>query len=140
MTDLRYSMYAACQSAGEAIMAKHWLPAAAMATILAGAASGHAKLRSSTPQADAALSAAPKSLTLSFNENVRLAVLTLTSGGKAIPVAVDRNAPPAPQVTVRLPPLGIGKYQVQWSAMSADDGHVTKGTFAFAIVGPAAAP
>ena len=120
-------------------MAKNWLPAAAMAIIVAGPAWGHAKLRSTNPPADAALPAAPKSLTLSFNENVRIAVLTLTFGGKLIPVAVDRNAPAALQVTIPLPPLANGKYQVQWSALSADDGHVTKGTFAFAIVAPAAA-
>ena len=121
-------------------MAKYWFPAAAVAMILAGPASGHAMLRSTSPAADAKLSAAPKSLTLSFNENVRIAVLTLKSGGKDIPVAVDRNAPAAPQVTIPLPPLAIGKYQVQWSALSPDDGHVTKGTFSFAIVGRAAAP
>jgi methionine-rich copper-binding protein CopC len=124
----------------KSIMAKHWLPAAVMAMILAGPALGHAKLRSTNPSADAKLLAAPKSLTLSFNENVRIAVLILKSGGKDIPVAVDRNAPAAPQVTIPLPPLAIGKYQVQWSALSPDDGHVTKGTFSFAIVGPAAAP
>jgi methionine-rich copper-binding protein CopC len=124
----------------KAIMANNWLPSAAMAIILAGPASGHAKLRSTSPSADAALLAAPKSLTLSFNENVRIAVLTLVSGGKVIPVAVDRNAPAATQVTIPLPPLAIGKYEVRWSALSSDDGHMTKGTFAFAIVGPAAAP
>jgi methionine-rich copper-binding protein CopC len=124
----------------KSIMTKYWLPAAAMAMILAGPALGHAQLRSTSPPADAKLLTAPKSLTLSFNENVRIAVLTLKTGGRDIPVAVDRNAPAAPQVTIPLPPLAIGKYQVQWSALSPDDGHVTKGTFSFAIVGPAAAP
>jgi methionine-rich copper-binding protein CopC len=122
------------------MMVKFWLPAAAVAMILAAPASGHAMLRSTSPAADAKLPAAPKSLTLSFNESVRIAVLTLKSGGKDIPVAVDRNAPAAPQVTIALPQLAIGKYQVQWSALSSGDGHVTKGTFSFAIVGRAAAP
>jgi copper resistance protein C len=117
-------------------MLKHWLSAAAFTLmILAAPAFGHAKLRSTAPAADAQLQAAPKSLTLSFNEDVRLAVLTLTIGGTVIPVAIDRSAPAAPQVNVTLPALAPGKYQVQWSALSADDGHVTKGTFSFAIVG-----
>jgi copper resistance protein C len=106
--------------------------------LLAGPAFGHAKLLRSVPAADAQLQAAPTSLTLSFNEKVRLAVLTLTSGGKIIPVAVDRAAPDAPQVSVSLPALNAGTYQVQWSALSTDDGHVTKGTFSFVIVGAAA--
>jgi methionine-rich copper-binding protein CopC len=110
------------------------------AMLLAGPALGHAKLLRTLPAADAQLPAAPPSLTLTFNENVRLAVLTLTADGKTIPVTVDRSLPPAPQVSVPLPALTAGKYQVQWSALSAADGHVTKGTFSFVIAGAAAAP
>ena len=120
-------------------MTKYWLPAATVtAMILAGPAFGHAKLRSTIPAADAQLQVAPQSLTLNFNEEVRLAVLTLSAEGRDIPLAVDRNAPAAPQVTIKLPALSAGKYQVQWSALSPDDGHVTKGTFSFTILGPAA--
>jgi hypothetical protein len=107
--------------------------------ILTGPVFAHAKLRSTVPAADARLQDAPKSLTLSFNESVRLAVLTLTAGGKDIPLTVDRNAPPAAQVSVVLPALAVGRYVVQWSALSVDDGHVSKGTFAFAVVGAAGA-
>lgn len=117
-------------------MVKHWLPAiTAAGLILAGPVFAHAKLRSSIPAADAQLQVAPKSLTLNFGEKVRLAVLTLTADGKDIPVTVDRSAPAAPQVTVALPVLAVGKYRVQWSALSIDDGHVSKGTFAFSVVG-----
>ena len=110
------------------------------AMLLAGPAFGHAKLLRTLPAADAQLPAAPPSLTLTFNENVRLAVLTLTADGKTIPVTVDRSLPPAPQVSVPLPVLTAGKYLVQWSALSAADGHVTKGTFSFVIAGSMAAP
>jgi methionine-rich copper-binding protein CopC len=106
--------------------------------LLAGPVFGHAKLLRSVPSADAQLQTAPTSLTLNFNENVRLAVVSLTSGGKIIPVAVDRTAPAAAQASVALPVLGAGTYQVRWSALSTDDGHVTKGTFSFVIVGAAA--
>jgi methionine-rich copper-binding protein CopC len=102
--------------------------------ILAGPAYGHAKLRSTAPAADAQLQVAPKSLILTFNEAVRLGVLTLTTGGKDVPVTIDRSAPAAPQVTVVLPALAAGKYQVHWSVMSEDDGHVTQGTLTFAIL------
>jgi len=122
-------------------MVKPWLLAVALAgMILAGPAFGHAKLRSTIPAADAQLQVAPKSLTLNFNEDVRLAVLTLTADGKDIPVTVDRSAPASPQVTVTLPVLAVGKYQVRWSALSPDDGHVSNGTFSFAILGPVTAP
>jgi methionine-rich copper-binding protein CopC len=93
----------------------------------------HAKLRSTVPAADAQLAAAPKALILTFNEDVRLAVLTLSTGGKDIPLTLDRSAAAAPQVSVPLPPLAAGKYQVQWSALSPDDGHVVKGSYSFTI-------
>ncbi len=118
---------------------KHCMAAAVCAMLLAGQVFGHAKLRSTLPAADAELRVAPKALTLIFNEEARLAVLTLSVDGKEIPVTVDRNAPAAAQITVPLPPLTAGKYLVQWSALSPKDGHVTKGTFSFAIVGPGGA-
>ncbi|MEP6883643.1 MAG: copper resistance CopC family protein [Gammaproteobacteria bacterium] len=108
---------------------------AVSAMILAGAAVGHAKLRGTMPAADAKLAAAPKTLTLTFNEAALLAVLSVSVGGREIPVTVDRNAPAAAQVTVTLPVLTPGKYLVQWSALSPKDGHVTKGAFSFTIVG-----
>ena len=108
--------------------------------ILAAPALGHAKLRSTVPAADAQLRIAPKTLTLTFNEEARLAVLTLSAGGQDIPVALDRGAPAAAQVTVALPALAAGTYLVRWSALSPKDGHVTKGSFSFAIVGSAASP
>jgi methionine-rich copper-binding protein CopC len=116
------------------IMVKLWLLVAAAGLMLSGPAHGHAKLRASVPSADAQLQTAPKSLSLSFSEDVHLAVLTLTGGGKDIPLAMDRAAPAASQVSVALPALPAGKYQVQWSALSADDGHVTKGTFSFTVL------
>ena len=95
----------------------------------------HARLQSTSPAADAQLAAQPKSLTLKFNENVQLAVLKLTVAGKDIPLALDRGAAPAREVSVALPALPAGKCEVQWSAISTDDGHVTKGVFSFVITG-----
>jgi methionine-rich copper-binding protein CopC len=118
-------------------MIMRWLTAVLAGLILTAPAFGHAKLRGSLPAADAQLPAAPKSLTLTFNETVRLAVLTLSIDGKDIPVTIDRNAPAAAQVTVTLPALAPGRYQVRWSALSVDDGHVTQGTFSFSILTPA---
>jgi methionine-rich copper-binding protein CopC len=115
-------------------MVKLWILTAAAGLMLCGPAFGHAKLRATVPSADAQLQAAPKTLSLSFNEEVHLALLTLTTGGKDIPLTVDRATPAASQISIPLPPLPAGKYQVQWSALSADDGHVTKGTFSFTVL------
>jgi methionine-rich copper-binding protein CopC len=115
-------------------MVRLWFLAAAAGLMLSGPALGHAKLRATVPSADAQLQAAPKALSLSFNEDVHLAVLTLSGDGKDIPLTVDRAAPASSRVSISLPRLPAGKYQVQWSALSADDGHVTKGTFSFTVL------
>ncbi len=104
-------------------------------TLASAAASAHARLQSSVPAADSQLSAAPASLTLNFSEKAQLAVLKLTSGNAVIPITVDRSAAASATVVVALPALAPGKYQVQWSALAADDGHMTKGTFSFSITG-----
>jgi methionine-rich copper-binding protein CopC len=106
----------------------------ACATLLAaGPVFGHAKLLSTSPAAQAQLTQSPPSLTLTFNENVRLAVLKLTTGGHDVPLVIDRNAAAAPSVTIAVPPLAAGTYEVQWSALTPSDGHVVKGTYSFAI-------
>jgi methionine-rich copper-binding protein CopC len=110
------------------------LAAAAMAWPLMAIA--HAKLLHTTPATGAQLATAPKALTLTFNEAVRLAVLRLSVGGRDIPVTLDRSAPAGAEVSVPLPALGAGIYEVQWSALTVDDGHVVKGTFSFTVASP----
>jgi hypothetical protein len=92
----------------------------------------HAKLQSTSPAAGAQLAAAPKSLILDFNESVKLAVLKISSAGKEISVPYDEGASAA-HVSVPLPALAPGTYQVKWSALTVDDGHVVKGAFSFVI-------
>jgi methionine-rich copper-binding protein CopC len=111
------------------------LAVALSGTILAGPCMAHAKLQSSSPAQDAHLTAPPKTLTLTFNEAAQVAVLKLISGGKEIPIAVDKSAKASPSFTYPLPALAPGSYTVQWTAMAADDGHVTKGSFVFSIAG-----
>jgi copper resistance protein C len=107
----------------------------AMAAMLPLAAVGHAKLLGTSPATGEQLTDAPRQLTLKFNEAVQLGTLKLSTGGKDIPLTLDRGAPAAAQVSVALPTLAPGTYQVQWSALTVDDGHVVKGTFSFVVAG-----
>jgi len=115
--------------------------ALAVATILGVLAAApcvaHAKLQSSEPADYARLTAAPKSLTLTFDEAAQLAVLRLICAGQEIPLTLDEVDEVAATFTVGLPALAPGKYEVRWTAVAADDGHVTRGTFTFTIVSPA---
>jgi methionine-rich copper-binding protein CopC len=101
--------------------------------IMSGQCLAHAHLQSSTPANNAQLTESPKTLLLNFSEAAQLAVLKLVSDGKEIPVALDKAAKPGQTYTLTLPPLTPGAYTVQWTAVAADDGHVTKGTFKFSI-------
>ena len=109
-------------------------PLALCAAVLAtGPAYGHARLLGSSPAADAELTGSPPSLTLTFNENVRLGVLKLTTAGHAVPVVIDPSPASARVITIKLPPLRAGAYEVQWSALTPSDGHVVKGRYTFVI-------
>jgi methionine-rich copper-binding protein CopC len=115
----------------------HVLAFALTASVLWSAAGfSHAKLQSSSPADKAQLAHSPPTLTLNFSEAAQLAVLKLTTSGTAIPVVVDHNAKAASTVVVTLPALKAGTYDVEWSAIAQDDGHVTKGSFSFIVLGP----
>lgn len=101
--------------------------------IVSGPCLAHARLQSSTPANDAQLAEPPKTLTLSFSEAAQLAVLKLAADGKEISLPLDKSAAPGKTYTLTLPVLAPGHYTVQWTAVAADDGHVTKGAFAFSI-------
>jgi methionine-rich copper-binding protein CopC len=114
------------------------LKAVVFALALCGAAlappcMAHAKLQGSSPADGAHLSEAPKTLTLNFDEAAQLAVVKLVNSGKEIAVPVDKTAKASQSFTLPLPGLAPGNYTVQWTAVAAGDGHVTKGSFAFSI-------
>jgi copper resistance protein C len=101
--------------------------------LAAGSCLAHATLKSSTPAKNEQLASAPKAMTLNFSEEAKLASLKLVGGGKSIVVPLDKGAKAAATFTVNLPALISGSYVVQWTAVAADDGHITKGTFNFSI-------
>ena len=73
---------------------------ATLALTLAAPSFGHAKLLSSYPAGGAQVSEVPKTITLTFNEETKLAALTLLHAGKQTSVAVDKSAPAAKSVVV----------------------------------------
>jgi copper resistance protein C len=105
---------------------------AAMCLLSASPAFAHAALKVSTPNSGATVEA-PKDLSLTFSEKVRLTAVKLTADGKDVAgVQVDRTAPAAPTFSVALPKLAPAKYEVRWTALG-DDGHAVNGTFVFTV-------
>jgi len=114
-----------------------YVPLALIAALFAsGTAFAHARLLQSSPAPNAQLLEAPKSLILTFSEAAQLAILRIAASGKQIPVVLDHNAKASSIVTVALPVLQPGNYLVEWSALAADDGHVTHGQFEFSLLAP----
>jgi hypothetical protein len=72
---------------------------------------------------------------LHFSEEATLAVLKLNCNGSDI-VLGTRPSTPLMTVTVKLSPLPVGQCIVNWSALAFDDGHVSRGSFAFAVASP----
>lgn len=107
---------------------------AAIASIaLASPAFAHAKLLSTSPADGAQLTEAPKTLSLTFAELVKLALVEVGGAGQPVPITLDRAAKATATVVVRFPALAPGRYEVHWSAVSPGDGHVSKGSLVFTI-------
>jgi copper transport protein len=109
------------------------------------AALAHASLVSSVPAAGATLQQSPPRIVMTFAENPdprRTLVRILDAEGRTIPgvspVEAVPGSPRALQVRLTLA-VGDGVYTVNWRSVSAVDGHVDSGAFAFGV-GMAPAP
>ena len=122
-------------------MATRMLLAAALVVVVlllgAAPAGAHAFLLTSAPADGAALSHAPTTLTLVFDEAIlsRQAVVTLRGADGVI---LQRSGSVTDSVTTTrlvttLPGLGQGSYSATWQVQSADDRHRSSGTLSFAI-------
>ncbi len=104
----------------------------------AGPALAHAELVSTDPAEGAVLAAAPETLTLTFNEPVRLTSQTITvydADGEAI---TSESSAAGSQVRIDLPGAGSlaeGTYIVGWNVLSGD-GHPIAGSLTFSIGAP----
>ena len=109
---------------------------AASAIVAAGPAFAHAHLVSSNPAANAVLTAAPKTITLTFNEKLvpafsKFELVMVDHNAKApVKTAVSQDGKTisgAPQSA-----LMKGSYKIVWIAASAD-GHKMNGEVAFKV-------
>ena len=102
-------------------------------------ACAHAGLESSDPAAGSSTATSPKAIVLTFAEDPDTAlslVRLLDADGKTVPgvsaVKAVHGKPMALQVTLAQD-LGRGVYTVNWRSVSAVDGHVQNGAFAFGV-------
>jgi copper transport protein len=100
-------------------------------------ASAHAGLVGSEPLAGATLGAAPQAVRISLSEQPEASlseIEVLGAGGRGEQRGHARPAADDPlTLEVPLRRLGKGVYTVSWKVISAVDGHLTEGTFAFGV-------
>lgn len=114
---------------------------AALALLVPADAFAHATLVRTTPANGAVLATAPRSVTVLFDDTVRVA-----PGNAAVANATDASVL-AGKATARgrtltiplQPNLAHGAYSVRWSVVS-DDGHREEGVLAFAVGAGSSAP
>ncbi len=114
---------------------------AVLATLaLAAPALAHASLVDSDPVAGGTLTSSPHTLTATFDEELTPNGSSIVIEGPAgLVVAMGTvSADDAHVMTAELPPLPAGAYTVRWTAVTADDLAVERGTYTFSV-GSAAA-
>ena len=109
--------------------------------ILAGVAFAHALPQSSDPSPGASLAQAPTQVSIVFGErpDPKLSSINvLDTTGTAVTSGPTAVAPGnEEELAVPLKPLPAGVYTVAWRTVSAIDGHVAAGSFAFGVGGAA---
>ena len=103
-------------------------------------ASAHAVLVRSDPPADAILNAPPSHVAMWFSEDVNpltsRAVVVDTTNHEVDNRDAHVSSDDSKQMIISLPLLKAGTYVVVWRTQSADDGHITGGSFIFRIAAP----
>jgi copper transport protein len=98
---------------------------------------GHAALRTSDPAANAFLQRAPGQISLAFTEPIdpkSSFIEVLDAGGN--PIELGALSVSGPNMTVPLPQLQPGIYNVLWGNVSRIDGHAIRGSFPFTVLNP----
>jgi methionine-rich copper-binding protein CopC len=107
----------------------------AVALLSATQASAHASLVKSSPAANAIV-AAPKSITLNFDEELTPAFSGFdVAMGDGMKMTFKTTVSKDHKTITGVPsgPLMAGAYKISWHAAASDDGHKSTGTLAFTV-------
>jgi copper transport protein len=119
----------------------HFLPVLMLLAVLwwsgTGTAWAHALLVHSDPSPDIVLPAAPQSVHLQFSEDLNASASQIIVWDRSRHVMTTGHALLVPglprQMTVGLKPLPPGAYLVLWTSVSAEDGHILRGSYLFFV-------
>ena len=93
----------------------------------------HVMFKNSVPAANTITVGAPKIITLSFNNQIRLFQVTLQiNDQESISLDIDKQQAFAKDFMLDNPSQQSGQYKIYWRGIGAD-GHLVKGQFSFTI-------
>lgn len=101
-------------------------------------ANAHAHLQKSTPADHSVLTTSPQNLELVFSELARLTSLSVQKDKEEKQNLTSLPTTAAVKISVALPSLTPGAYEVVWRVLS-DDGHTMAGVLHFTLTGEHAA-
>jgi methionine-rich copper-binding protein CopC len=112
----------------------------AMLAASVGVASAHAQYQTSSPPANATVSAAPGTIQVTWTQELASLQFTITGpdGSNVVngPAKIDLEQRHNGSVPIR--DAGPGQYLVLWHNVSGDDGDPNDGSFVFTVAGPPA--
>ena len=112
------------------------LAAVAFSVALAAPAAvfGHAELDTITPANGSTVTTAPTEIVATFTEALdpsKSSIVVLNAAGAQVATGGTVDATDTKKMTLALPSLDAGTYQVRWTSASAEDGDLDRGTTGF---------
>lgn len=104
-----------------------------MVVLSSSGVSAHAVLQVSSPAHGSVLKTSPDRLEMQFNEAVDTRISTVVLVRDATRIPLTALSGEGRKVVYKVPPLEEGLYIVDWRVISAADGHLTRGSFAFGV-------
>jgi len=97
-------------------------------------ANAHAHLQVSSPADHSVVTTSPANLELTFSELAKLTSLSIQKDKEEMKKLTSLPSTSATKISVALPSLTLGTYQVIWRVLS-DDGHTMAGVLHFTLTG-----
>ncbi len=115
------------------LVALGWAVLATLVMSVAGEIHAHSKQETTFPEDGAVLAAAPDVVSLSFDEPMRITMISLTGeAGDTFELERSDEMEPVTEFRATPPPLPKGRYTVEWRGLSSD-GHPMQGRFSFEV-------
>lgn len=108
------------------------LAVTALLFVASSQAWAHTALVSSKPLEGSSMEAAPKTIELSFTEDVKLLRVVLTHEENEIDINFKPITVSAAKFSIEIPELSNGTYSVSWAVLGGDS-HRVNGDFSFGI-------